>query len=881
MADQGAGLTIANGGFDEDADGDGLADHWTASRGEGLSVSRDRGAGQGHAQRIGCAVPNRVGILAQSDTLSLKGAHWYRLEFAVKGEGSVPPEGTVSLVDTAAGWQRWLCQSFATRPQWRHVAAVFRARRTAAEGLLLHFEAYFPDVGSVWFDDVKLTETEPPHIEHEYTWALPDTKAKNLLPNSSFECGASGWGSIDFHSGFPPGWPGNLVRLLGEVDATTSARHRSSLRIGWRRDSAPVLYFDCFPLTRRLVLSPLLANQGWIAVQPGADYTFSAHVKAAPAGLPCVMVAYQAFADPLERRFTAAQDWARVTFTFRPTAGQVFVAIGPDLTGSDLEEAALWVDALQLERGPSATAYEARAEAEVGIEWPEHGHLFASPRGAQAFITAFNPSSETRQVRVRAEVTDFFDEVAARPRLEFDLPPGGRARELLDLGVSRKGAYRLRLTAEGALVIPARPERFAVIDTCGDGDGLFGMNHAYPWDDLNRLGRRFGLLWFRDWSLKWNDVEPERGRFEFGETDQQVDRVLANRQKVLGLLPSPSSNWSSSAPDAVSPYGRDIGVFSPASYMPRSLDEFAHYVRKTVLHYRARIGAWEVLNEPIYTGYSLPAAKGYTPADYVKLLAVAHQAIKEADPDALVIGGIAGEPGSHVAAFIEAGGLDCIDAINLHIYPCLRKPEVYEPELEQLNELMRRAGRPRPIWSTEGAYYADDYLSVDRHLYEGWVQPLAGERECAAWQVRFNAILLGHGVRRIIYHSGTTGSVNADGLEGIFFAWDAAPRKMVAAHAAQAALLGPDTISLGRLRERPRAYGFHSRGRTVAILWSDGLGGHSLASGAGARLLDVLGNEIEEGKARLTETPCYLVFDAIIGGEEVGGLLGSWLGAGG
>jgi len=205
MADQGAGLTIANGGFDEDADGDGLADHWTASRGEGLSVSRDRGAGQGHAQRIGCAVPNRVGILAQSDTLSLKGAHWYRLEFAVKGEGSVPPEGTVSLVDTAAGWQRWLCQSFATRPQWRHVAAVFRARRTAAEGLLLHFEAYFPDVGSVWFDDVKLTETEPPHIEHEYTWALPDTKAKNLLPNSSFECGASGWGSIDFHSGFPPG----------------------------------------------------------------------------------------------------------------------------------------------------------------------------------------------------------------------------------------------------------------------------------------------------------------------------------------------------------------------------------------------------------------------------------------------------------------------------------------------------------------------------------------------------------------------------------------------------------------------------------------------------------------------------------------------------
>ena len=52
----------------------------------------------------------------------------------------------------------------------------------------------------------------------------------------------------------------------------------------------------------------------------------------------------------------------------------------------------------------------------------------------------------------------------------------------------------------------------------------------------------------RDWSMKWQDVEPVKGQFTFAETDAQVDRILRQDLKVLEVLPFPSSMWSTSAP---------------------------------------------------------------------------------------------------------------------------------------------------------------------------------------------------------------------------------------------------------------------------------------------------------------------------------------------
>jgi len=248
----------------------------------------------------------------------------------------------------------------------------------------------------------------------------------------------------------------------------------------------------------------------------------------------------------------------------------------------------------------------------------------------------------------------------------------------------------------------------------------------------------------------------------------------------------------------------------------------------------------------------------------VKLLAVAYRAVKQADPQGLVIGGIAGHPDTYVRDFIEAGGLEHVDALNLHAYPGWQAPEGFVEPLRQLRKMMADAGHPKPIWFTEGAYYADD--DTPWEPFESWLTRLDSELLCAAYQVRFDAILLAFGTQKIIYHSGTPGSLNNEGVDGIFYEWDGAPRKMAVAQAQLTAMLGPDTATLGVLSEDPWACGFHSRGKTVVVLWSDRSDGPRFTPGGEARLLDLMGNRVQ-GSVALGEVPHYLVMEGLQSAE--------------
>jgi hypothetical protein len=58
-------------------------------------------------------------------------------------------------------------------------------------------------------------------------------------------------------------------------------------------------------------------------------------------------------------------------------------------------------------------------------------------------------------------------------------------------------------------------------------DSPLGFNHAYPWDFLVRLAREAGIVWWRDWSAKWQTVEPQKGKLDFTVADQQIQRVLS------------------------------------------------------------------------------------------------------------------------------------------------------------------------------------------------------------------------------------------------------------------------------------------------------------------------------------------------------------------
>ena len=99
----------------------------------------------------------------------------------------------------------------------------------------------------------------------------------------------------------------------------------------------------------------------------------------------------------------------------------------------------------------------------------------------------------------------------------------------------------------------------------------------------------------------------KKGRFTFDQTDYQIDRPLAHHLRVLGLLPFPSSNWSSTAPAGVTGKGGRFRKSAGGGLRPARIPaEFEDYVAATVTNYKDRIGWWQCFNEPLYTDYALP-----------------------------------------------------------------------------------------------------------------------------------------------------------------------------------------------------------------------------------------------------------------------------------
>jgi hypothetical protein len=840
--------------------------------------SREASPQGGWCQRLTCTSPSGVGLathamLAQSDTFSLEEGRWYRLSLRARGE-LLSRAVNVAIVRTEPWEEVGLNAVFRVGREWGEYQFPFRARRSLSANIRL--QIWFAEPGTLWVDDVRLVEIQPHEVRQvqRYTEVVPDLGTRNLVPNSSFECGTSGWGSI----GPLWKWGGNLNRLFGRVEAGDAVHGGNSFRIDLDRATAPEAGFDYFHAGREPVLAILVANRGWLTVGPGQPYTFSAFVKAAPAPVSCTVAIHQGSAETIWRYgLTATGDWQRVSVTFTPESDQVFVGIGPDLRPRELTQATLWVDAVQLEQGAQASDYQLRVPVEVGLEWERTGHLFARPEQARAMVTGFNAGPGPARVKVSAPCADMYDQPAAEPSMELTIPAGKSVQAALSFGIERRGFYRFRLRASGAAVIPIAAERFAVIEPCEDKDGIFGMNHAYPWPELLRLSKQFGLTWYRDWSLKWQTVEPRQGHFEFRETDYQIDRVLAHGLNLLGLLPFPSAEWSSGAPADLEP-NASMGEHTRQSHRPRDLGEFASYVRRTVEHYRDRIRVWEVFNEPLYTGYSLPAAAGHSVEDYVALLKAAYLEIKKAQPEAFVIGGIGADPQTLTRELIAAGGLEWLDGVNIHIYPVLQPPERYLEPLADLNAWMEAGGRKRPIYFTEGGYYGDDDPATNPYRAgDPLLTPLDSELECSAYLARLALILLSHNVKMMILHAGSCGALNQDSLHGIFFEWDGAPRKMVVAQSTLTSLFGPDTECLGSVWEEVRSFAFRSRGRTLVGVWDERLGGHRLAARAGAQVLGLDGAPVPNGQVEVGDTPWFVVLDGTLSLEQTRARLEGWL----
>ncbi|MGB7731403.1 MAG: glycosyl hydrolase [Candidatus Acidiferrum sp.] len=198
-------------------------------------------------------------------------------------------------------------------------------------------------------------------------------------------------------------------------------------------------------------------------------------------------------------------------------------------------------------------------------------------------------------------------------------------------------------------------------------------------------------LW--DSQVKWPDLEPSRGRWQFGTLDKYV--AIAEQHKTEILLPlATTPQWASSLPSVKSGW-QAPGLTAP----PADMEDWRAYVKQVATRYKGRIHAYEIWNEPNLKQFWIGSTD-----ELVAMTKDAYYIIKSVDPDALVVSPAAttGAGISWLADFLSKGGGRYVDVIGYHCYVFPQAPEAVLPLIGKVKQLMKDNGiGEKPIWDTE------------------------------------------------------------------------------------------------------------------------------------------------------------------------------------
>ncbi len=175
-----------------------------------------------------------------------------------------------------------------------------------------------------------------------------------------------------------------------------------------------------------------------------------------------------------------------------------------------------------------------------------------------------------------------------------------------------------------------------------------------------------GLNWYKQ-QVRWQLVEPEPGQYDWSMLDLSLNTAAEKGiQVMLSVVTTP--DWA-----------RQEGVSLDHEGPPADYQDYVNFITAMLKRYPGQIHAIEVWNEQnIDREWMSP--DGLSAADYVELLRVTYQAIKENDPGIIVISGALAPTGGWVDngivtaiddfdfmdQMISAGLLNYTDCVGAH-----------------------------------------------------------------------------------------------------------------------------------------------------------------------------------------------------------------------
>ena len=237
---------------------------------------------------------------------------------------------------------------------------------------------------------------------------------------------------------------------------------------------------------------------------------------------------------------------------------------------------------------------------------------------------------------------------------------------------------------------------------------------------VNRLGAHWALTTFY-----WSRLEPSENQWDFEAQDLYVDTAIEAGIKIIGIL----------AYDV--PWIHHDG--KTHKYIPPDkLHYYLEYVRQTVAHFRGRVDAWCIWNEPNFHFWQ------GSRDEFLVLARQAADALREADPDVALVGGafnrgIFGLPTKYIRGLFESGAMEKADAVAFHPY--------------ELNPARTAAlyGRFRAI-ATEYGFGSRIWITEVGYPTGGWYPTAIPERKFPAYIVKTFVYLAINGTEKIVWY---------------------------------------------------------------------------------------------------------------------------------
>jgi len=253
---------------------------------------------------------------------------------------------------------------------------------------------------------------------------------------------------------------------------------------------------------------------------------------------------------------------------------------------------------------------------------------------------------------------------------------------------------------------------------------MYGVNQT----QIVNLITGAGFGWMKQ-QVRWMDVEPTPGSFNWGALDSAVAVANASGVKVMfSVVAAPS--WAA----------------VPNGNYPKNPSDFANLMSAMASHFKGRVQAYEIWNEENFAREVGPG--NINAGNYVELLKAAYPAIKAADPNAIVVSGAPTPTGVNDPNIAERdftylqqmyqyqGGIvkQYFDVLGAHNEPYANPPDqtvanhtnpsysgdpsFFFRQVEDYHNLMVQNGDGnKQIWETEIGYDSNPAAPAG---YNGW-----------------------------------------------------------------------------------------------------------------------------------------------------------------